>query len=188
VLQLPAGTVILLTEFDIAEGKVEERGLKNIKAMQDVLSTQTLHYAFPFSSFPFPTELNFVVLTQGRKGTFLETTTTLPLRPSETVAPLDLYKPPSSISLPPPEKLDAFRVLVYKARSAQLSISDVVSEHIQSEFVKERQADRSVTADDLIERMTTARLMALSAGSTELTIDTWERSVAFEKRRKARIS
>lgn len=47
-------------------------GIMNIKAMQDVISSQSLTYVFPFSQFSFPTDIEFVILAEGRKSAFFQ--------------------------------------------------------------------------------------------------------------------
>jgi hypothetical protein len=47
-------------------------GIMNLKALQDVINTQTLPYVFPFSQFSFPTDLGFIVLAEGRKSAFFQ--------------------------------------------------------------------------------------------------------------------
>lgn len=44
----------------------------NIKAIQDVITSQSLTYVFPFSSFSFPTDLGIVILAEGRKSAFFQ--------------------------------------------------------------------------------------------------------------------
>jgi hypothetical protein len=44
----------------------------NLKALQDVMSTQSLPYVFPFSQFSFPTDLGFVILAEGSKSAFFD--------------------------------------------------------------------------------------------------------------------
>ena len=39
-------------------------GLLNITTLQEVLSSQTLTYTFPFSSFSFPTDISCIILTE----------------------------------------------------------------------------------------------------------------------------
>jgi hypothetical protein len=56
---------MLMTEGGIQEGKLIERGVLNVRTIQQVINTQTLAYKFPFSGFSFPTDINFVVLAEG---------------------------------------------------------------------------------------------------------------------------
>jgi Mini-chromosome maintenance replisome factor len=68
----PHGTTMLMTEGGIQEGKLVERGVLNVRAIQQVMSTQTLAYKFPFSEFSFPTDIGFVILAQGTKSAFFQ--------------------------------------------------------------------------------------------------------------------
>lgn len=47
-------------------------GLTNISVMQEVISSQTLGYVFPFSQFSFPTDISCVVLSEGKKSAFFK--------------------------------------------------------------------------------------------------------------------
>ncbi|KAH9857792.1 putative alanine racemase-domain-containing protein [Lenzites betulinus] len=188
VLQLPQGTVLLITEGGVREGQLLERGVMNVHALQDVMDAQTLAYVFPFSQFSFPTDISCIVLSEGRKSTFFRTHLNVPLRaPTTPEGIAALYKPTDEIALPSAEKLAAFRDLVVGARSGKVQVSDETSEHIQTEFVSERQGDRSLTADDLIRRMTVAKLYALSLHESTLTIDTWKRAKALDDQRRALV-
>ena len=89
-LQLPQGSVLLVTEGGVREGKLVERGecsssrtergaylstnvgLMNINALQEVLSSQTLTYVFPFSQFSFPTDISCIIMTEGKKSAFFK--------------------------------------------------------------------------------------------------------------------
>jgi len=116
---------------------------------------------------------------------FQQTSIKLSLRQPE--GEIDLYKPVEKIALPPPKKLALFRVFVGAAKIGKIQLEEAASEYIQNDFVRERQDDKSLSADDLIIRMTIARLLALSLHEKEVTVDIWERAKAFDGRRKARV-
>ena len=86
-LQVPAGSVVLLTETGIKEGNITEKGMsvqilaffhsttrisgvRNLRDVQDVMSNQNLRCAFPFSQFSFHTDIGFVLLVGGRQSPF----------------------------------------------------------------------------------------------------------------------
>lgn len=121
-----------------------ESALLNIRAVQEVLDAQSLQYIFPYSSFSFDTDLNFILLAEGRKSTFfqvrpfrrvlvtqqqhrhIQTHFNIPLQPASDV-PLDelktrLYKPRDALSIPPNEKLAKFRQLVCSAKIGNPSL------------------------------------------------------------------
>lgn len=71
-LQLPKGSVCVVTEGGVTEGVVSEHGLGNLRIMQDVINTQTLEYTFPYSRFVFDTDIGVLILSQGRKSAFFQ--------------------------------------------------------------------------------------------------------------------
>ncbi|CDO77853.1 hypothetical protein BN946_scf185032.g5 [Trametes cinnabarina] len=189
ILQLPKGTVLLVTEGGVREGQLLERGIFNVRALQDVMDAQTLPYLFPYSQFSFPTDISCIVLSEGRKSTFFRTDLNVPLRAPITPEVIAaLYKPAEQVRLPSAEKLAAFRDLIVGARNGKVHVSEATSEHIQSEFVRERQSDRNLTADDLIRRMTISKLYALSLHEPTLNIETWQRAKSFDDARIAAIA
>ncbi|CAL1703945.1 unnamed protein product [Somion occarium] len=189
-LQLPKGSVLLVTEGGVSEGKLQERGLMNVHALQEVLSSQSLAYSFPFSQFSFPTDISCIVLSEGRKSAFFKTDLVIPFKP-ESLTAMDitnLYKSAEDMKLPSTDRLDAFRDLVVAAQRGKVHVSEATSEYIQQDFVIERQQNKAVTSEDLIRRMTVAKLYTLSMHRPELTIDIWEQAKAFDERRLARLT
>jgi len=156
-LQVAPGTSILVTEGGICVGNLVEKGIMNLQAMQNVMTSQTIAYIFPFSKFLFQTDTTFVVLTEGRKSAFFKTSVTVPLRENISA---DLYKGREHVNLPPAGKLAAFRALVGGAKAGNVQVRESMSEHIQENFVQERQQNGSMTSEDLIHRMTTARYVS----------------------------
>ncbi|KAF7304631.1 hypothetical protein MKEN_01177000 [Mycena kentingensis (nom. inval.)] len=187
-LQLPRGSVCVVSEGGVTEGGIVQRGMQNLQALQNAMSSQTLDYVFPFSRFSFHTDISFVVLAEGRKSTFFQTHNIVPFK-AET-ADL-LYGPVASVQLPSEEKLALFRELVGGARLGKVTVDDDVAEHIQEDFVAERKSAASpveaVTSEDLIRRMTIARLIAMSFHTTVISRDIWEQVKALESRRKFRL-
>ena len=102
----------------------------NINALQEVLSSQTLTYVFPFSSFSFPTDISCIVLTEGKKSAFFKTDLAVPFRPaSANSADVSrLYKPAEDVALPELSKLAAFRDLVIGAQQGKVQVSEATSE------------------------------------------------------------
>ncbi|TFK86067.1 hypothetical protein K466DRAFT_551065 [Polyporus arcularius HHB13444] len=186
VLQLPQGTVLLVSEGGVREGQLQERGIMNVRALQEVMDAQTLAYVFPFSQFSFPTDISCIILAEGRKSAFFRPELGIPLRaPTDPAAIAALYKPADQIKMPSRDKLASFRDLVVGARCGKVQVPEATSEHIQSQFVLERQGNRSVTADDLIRWMTVSKLYALSLHEPALSVETWQRAKALDDQRRA---
>ncbi|KAJ7849081.1 mini-chromosome maintenance replisome factor-domain-containing protein [Mycena olivaceomarginata] len=169
-LQLPRGTTCI--------GGLVERGIVNLRALQEIMTNQSLEYVFPFSRFAFQTDVACLVLAEGRKSTFFQTHINVPLRP-EAGKSAELYKPANQVQLP--DYLGA-------AKIGSVTIGDT---YIQEDFVKERKAAATpaaaVTSEHLIHRMTIARLLTLSMHQSEVSIDIWERAKAMEAARETRL-
>ncbi|KAH9946368.1 mini-chromosome maintenance replisome factor-domain-containing protein [Epithele typhae] len=189
VLQLPQGTHLLVSEGGVREGQLVEKGLRNVRALQEVMDSQTLAYTFPFSQYSFPTDITAVVLAEGRKSAFFKTQLSVPLGvPHDPEVVSRLYKSKEQVRMPPPATLAAFRDLVVGARCGKVQVPEATSEHVQAQFVESRRGDRSITADDLIREMSIAKLYALSLHEPTLSVETWQRAKAFDERRKAAVA
>jgi Mini-chromosome maintenance replisome factor len=90
------------------------------------MSTQTLSYIFPYSSFSFNLDLNFLVLAQGRKSPFLNTDLNIPLRslnaPDATRLGQILYKADHEVRLPSKSILESFRWYIQQAKRTKVSV------------------------------------------------------------------
>ncbi|KAG6861875.1 hypothetical protein C0995_010581 [Termitomyces sp. Mi166 len=188
-LQLPKGSVCLVTEGGVTEGKTHS-GIVNLRALQQTISTQKLEYLFPFSRFAFDTDLAFVILAEGKKSVFFQTDTNVPLQPN--AANFDFYPTPEIVQTLPQQKLDAFRSLVGAAKVGNMTVSEETAKFIQEDFVQERQAaplsSEAPSSEELIQRMMVARLLALSLQETEITVPVWEAAKNLEAKRKARVT
>ncbi|SNX84338.1 uncharacterized protein MEPE_03047 [Melanopsichium pennsylvanicum] len=199
-LQLVNGTMMVVNEGLMGEGQLKDSGIRNIKALSSVLESHKLPYAFPYSEFEFDTDLNAVILSQGKS--FLPFDMQCPLQQAD--GNTDLY----SASLPRVEeaKLQAWRKALAHARSLATAkafeIPESVSEHIQKEFVGERKREQeemkeshgeasaqkgALSQEDLLRRMAIVRLLALSYGEKSLTVDMWKKAVELDKAVKDRV-
>ncbi|KAG1882914.1 putative alanine racemase-domain-containing protein [Suillus subluteus] len=186
-LQVPHGTTLLLTENGVQEGKLVEKGIMNIRAVQEVMDAQTLEYSFPFSKFTFPTDIVTIVLCDGRKSAFFQTGFTIPLETKPSLRD-NLYKPRDQIKIPDTAKLASYRSFLAAAKQCfgTVQVAEETSQHIQEDFVRQRQEDPSITADDLIHLMKVARLLAASMLEREVTVDIWETSKRLDASRRKR--
>ncbi|GAA5862180.1 hypothetical protein JCM8547_007765 [Rhodosporidiobolus lusitaniae] len=178
-LQLASGTAVLVDLTKIGEGKLEDTGVRNLRHLATSIAQQKLSYEFPYSSFELDTDLNFIVLSEGKA--IVPTKCVVYLQPSTDAS--------SSLTTPSKEKLDAFRFFIATAKHSHFSIPESMSEVIQADFVERRQASQGgegMSQDDLLFRMTAARLMALSYGETALSKDAWVRTTELDDARKER--
>jgi hypothetical protein len=106
-------------------------GLKNLDALQNAISTQRLSYVFPYSSFSFDLDLNFLILAQGKKSPFLTTDINIPLRASNTTGATKLgqilYKADNEVRLPSKPMLESFRWYIQQAKRTKVSVGAEVA-------------------------------------------------------------
>ncbi|KAL4262935.1 Mini-chromosome maintenance complex-binding protein [Pleurotus pulmonarius] len=176
-LQVPPGSVVVISEGGIREGGVNEKGIMNIRAIQELMNDAAC-----------------ITVCEGKKSVFFQTNVTVPLQPQcpEAEVIQHLYKSEGEIKMPPKERLDAFRALVGGAKVGSVTVGEDVAKYIQDDFVKERQQSSSqagkMTSENLILRMTIARLLALSHHSQEVTVAIWEDTKKLEAAKNARLA
>ncbi|KAI7902457.1 putative alanine racemase-domain-containing protein [Cokeromyces recurvatus] len=184
LLQLVDGTVLLVDETVLDEGKLVDLGVRNFQALQNLIQHQTLTYEFPYSQYNFDTDIN--VLSLSTSKSMLPNHCSIPL---ETVISLEN----NNREKPSNETLNLFRKFIHTAKYLQYDISDAVSEYIQSSFVNERKvaSEKGIelpSQEDLMLRMNLARLAAVSFGENNLTQERYDYVVDLDKKRKARLS
>ncbi|KZT26349.1 hypothetical protein NEOLEDRAFT_1113066 [Neolentinus lepideus HHB14362 ss-1] len=129
-LQVPAGTTVVISELGLQEGNLLEKGVANVVAAQNAMSSQTILYAFPFSQFSFNTDMNFVVMTEGSKSAFFKTDIILPVR-SQSAS--DYYRAEGDILQSPP-LLAIFRHYLYHVKNVSVRVGKQMSEVISIIF------------------------------------------------------
>ncbi|PWY99761.1 hypothetical protein BCV70DRAFT_206752 [Testicularia cyperi] len=209
-LQLPSGTTIVINEGGMREGQLQDAGIRNIRALSFVLESHKLPYAFPYSEFEFDTDLNAVILSQGKS--FLPFDIQCPLQAQSSDVQNGLYSPSSSAqsTAVPEDKLAQWRRSLLEARSLKTAqtfqIPESVSEHIQKEFVEDRRRQQAASSaavaeshggggksdaasgqEDLLRRMALVRLLAISRAQSSLTVETWNAAVELDTRLNERI-
>ncbi|KIY67975.1 hypothetical protein CYLTODRAFT_375033 [Cylindrobasidium torrendii FP15055 ss-10] len=177
-LQQPKGSICVVSDTGMKEGTLNEAGLLNLHRMQEMMTGQKLEYVFPFSTFSFETDVDFVLLCEGSKSAFFQNTILCPLKTESKSLYGDVTSPP---------EVDAFRNYVRTAKARNIAISDDAAQHIQEDYVKQRQAKKGMTSDDFIHLMTLARLVTTSYGEQDISADMWEKTKALEAARKGRL-
>lgn len=65
-LQLPAGSIVIVDETNLAPGQVKESGIRNISCLQKLVTEQRIPYDFAFYSTDFNTDLPTLVFSSGK--------------------------------------------------------------------------------------------------------------------------
>lgn len=150
--QLPIGSNVLIDETQMGEGQLKENGIQNLKTLSEILTTNKLSYRFPFSSFDFESDLNFLVISNGKS--LLTCAIHLPI--------LESNSKEKQIGKEITEKdLKSFRHLLLEAKYKNFTIPEKVSEFIQNQFVDSRKnkstGGNETGQEDLLRQMSIAR-------------------------------
>ncbi|KAJ1653832.1 hypothetical protein IWQ61_006126 [Dispira simplex] len=195
-LQLADHTYLLVDETAMGDGQLQERGIRNIQCLAQVMTDQKLAYAFPYQSVEFTTNLKFLVVSEGKS--FLPCDCVVPLSP-EAVERLtqdwgDVPEEATTSSddiLVALSSLDLVQVRQYLStcQATEYTIPPAVAEMVQTSYVEERRknAGDGVNQAELSFRLTLAKLLTISQGKCELTQDVWELAGTLEKERRARL-
>ncbi|KAH8913359.1 hypothetical protein BT69DRAFT_1359177 [Atractiella rhizophila] len=165
----------------LSEGALNEGGLKNLHALQTAVREQKLDYTFPFSSFSFPTDIGFIVLSHGT-----------PIVVTDAVVSVSPSDSPMQHEVRSGESLDRLRGYIQHLSSSAndkvVELSPTLSETIASDFTSWRKENVvQVVEGDLGRRITLMRLLTLSLGEKNLTEELWRRAVKMDKERMSRL-
>ena len=177
-LQMAEGTAVVVDETALAAGKLEESGVRNFGRLKAAVAEQRYDADFKFYQMPMPCDLPVTVVSEGR--TVLHADTHVPLQ-ATAAASRDLLA-----GMAEPERR-ALRAYLARARALEHAIDAEVSERVQADLVRRRQADASLTEADFNRWLTLARLLAASKGEASLTWATWGEVHELERRREARV-
>ncbi|WWC91856.1 uncharacterized protein L201_006803 [Kwoniella dendrophila CBS 6074] len=171
LLQLSEGTVLIVEEDAMGSGgKLEEKAVKNLKALAECMVEQRVRYEYPYmDGLKMDCAIRVSVLSQGKS--LLPVDIDIPVNGNDNIT--------SQAALP---QLRAYLATASSARhSAKLEIPDDVAEIIQDAFVQGRRESANSAEATLKRRMKLARLMALSYPEGKLTKEVWERTVKLDE-------
>ena len=88
-----------------------------------------------------------------------------------------------------PVLLNGLRRYLTIVRCMDFTIDETVQQQIQTDFVEMRQSNANkVSADDLHSLLSLARLLSLSLGQKQLSLETWDQVMKMEAERDSRQS
>jgi len=185
-LQLPHGTLLAIDETALAEGRINDQGLRNLAALKSIAEEQTVKYAFQFHEMEINTDCPSIVFS---------TTRSLLSGPGVCVVPLCPEGPFSDCCGDQSFPFADGRALLARAhRDPAYRISDAVRHAVEEDLAAEMAAhperfNRSavIRHNTVHLRFTLARLLVLSWGESELTLEAWREVRSLEAERLARL-
>lgn len=187
ILQLSAGTHLILDETALNSGTMQANGIKNIEALKNVIAFQKIDYDFKFHQVSFDANINIIILSEGKS--LLPCDCQVPLKPRngfpENIE--EYFK--SFCGECPLEFLNKVRAYLDCIKLLDYQLPDDMMNLIQQDFVAARQCDpQGTTAHQLHTWLILGRLLSISAGKDHLTAEQWDHVKLLESRRKERLS
>jgi len=189
LLQMPAGTHLILDETAMTDGQLDQAGVKNLTAIGHLITWQKVEYDFKFHQMEYEADVPCLVLSEGRS--MLPSDVQLMIKPSCVADPAVIAEKFSSIgrylTVPLLTKLRAY---ITTMRLIDFTLTDETQRAVQDDFVNMRHQQAggaaNMTVEDLHQHLVLARLVSLSNGRTSLDPSDWEKCKSMEVERKER--
>ncbi|CCG84788.1 protein of unknown function [Taphrina deformans PYCC 5710] len=167
-LQLPADFAVILNESALSEGKLDERGVKNLQCLSNTITSQDLKFQFPFSEFKIPVDLSFITLSHGKS--LLPSTISVPLTRSSTW------------NLNAKSSISQMRHYLARCRLFEIEIQEEVSKEVQEDFVNSRKEGHPMDQADLSMALALGKEIAKSYSRRQMTWDDYTKAKSLRKR------
>lgn len=177
----------MIDETKLTCGQVSQSGKKNYKAIDNLAKFQKVTYDFKFYSMEFEADIPVLILSEGKS--LVPSVIQVLLKTDRETE--DLYPQVVEAAkqyLKDEDRLNNIRQYLEILKHSDFRFNEEITDIIQEDFVKMRQADKSVNADNLHSLMVLARLMSLSHGMDTLSTDFWNKTIQMETERVNRLS
>ncbi|KAF2356388.1 Mini-chromosome maintenance complex-binding protein [Trinorchestia longiramus] len=184
LLQLPRHTLLTIDETVMQAGQLDAIGLKNLEQIGNVIKNQQCKYDFQFHDIEMNTNINILVLSQGKS--LLPSERELVLRPKHSDVEKAFNSVESKLS---PLVLEQLRKYISLARLADYRMSAHIQEFLQDEFVKTRERNKdAMTPERFHSLQVLSRLLSKSCGEAELTPTIWHSATVLDTQLTERVS
>ncbi|ESO96921.1 hypothetical protein LOTGIDRAFT_231720 [Lottia gigantea] len=186
ILQLSDNTHLVIDETVLEAGQLNPQGVKNITALGNLITWQKVEYDFTFHSQQFQTNVNVLILSEGKS-----------LLPSDFQIPLEKKASPEDIqkhfeeldSKLNEEWLNTLRTYITLTQLIDYTVSEDLQTIIQDDFVNSRKdSPKAMSIEDFHSLLNLLRLQAVSQCQTSPTPDMWNKVKAMEEERKSRLT
>jgi len=185
LLQLSAGTRLIVDESAMTTGQLGPKGVNNLKALGNLITWQKVEYDFTYHTLDRDADISVLVLSEGRS--WLPSDFALPVTPvqeNNLEALIETnYKNIGNILNQ--DVLNRIRVYISQCQFAEYQLSETLQNEVQEDFVRMRQENPgSMSVEDLHTHLVLARLVAVGKGKATLEGEDWTRVKEMEKERR----
>ena len=134
-LQIIPGTQVICDETAMEDGKLDEKGLKNLHCLQQLATFQHILFDFNFDWMKFPTDSPVLVMSRGRVKPLMKMDLVVKLKPDAEAAAAAAQACGKDEG---PEAQELCRVYMGLARALDVGMSNEIAEIAQKTFVDAR--------------------------------------------------
>ncbi|CAJ1444241.1 unnamed protein product, partial [Effrenium voratum] len=178
-LQLAPGTTVLLDEAQMAQGTLNEVGVRAAQALNSLVTDQTLQCDFNSYDVPIPLEVNCLFVSKGVSILKLADVV-VPLQPQNVTTDM------ASVGA----GLDAARFLLalITRQARPFSMPEEVTARFSEDFAQIRQEHQDVGQRTVHVWRSLARAVCLTHGEEVLSLERWNSVLAMERERLRRMT
>jgi hypothetical protein len=176
LLQICDGTQLIIDETSLDQGTLKDKGMSNVQSLNTLIHIQTVSYDFKYYQLDFPCDAPTLCLSKG-KSIFND------------YFDCHLKMKPSDIILQKVDDLNIIRNYITNIKYSNIQYSlDNIKEFVEKDFVEERKMNQKMTPEIFYNWLTIARLLTLSMGETNLSVDIWKKMREMEFERMERLN
>lgn len=157
-LQIPENSLLILNETELGTGQLSSKGIENVNILMQLIQSQQLTYDFGYTKINFPTDLQIIVLSEGKS----------------------LLKLPISLPISSPNEYfkfsEAEKAYISVSCRSPTSIPEEITKVAQDFFVSKRK-DNKITVDELHFLLTLCRSISQSYLESTVTEQHWAHAV-----------
>ncbi|KNC80494.1 hypothetical protein SARC_07136 [Sphaeroforma arctica JP610] len=179
----PRITHFLIDEVALQTGKLNDTGVKNLQAIQNLLVSGVVPYQFETYEMRFECDATTLVLSEGKS--MLASELPYKLVPSSQEASSHTQTLRNVIQA---GEIDQLRTYVAACRALPFTIDDATREKCISDYVELRKASPDTVTPETLDRLLTlARYCTISFGKSLLSADIWVKVQRGENERNGRL-
>lgn len=176
VLQLAEGSHLIVDETKLEAGTLNSIGVENARLLKILMELQKVEYDFKYYKMDMATDVQLLVLSEGKSN----------ILPADAIVPFEPSASNCSEAVTA-EALEAWRWYLATVRHLSHTIEPEMQKVVENDLVGARQADRSLSSQDLSRLVTMGRLLSLSYGETSLSLEHWQMVKELERLRRERL-
>eukprot|EP01027_Heterolobosea_sp_BB2_P017134 GEZU01024305.1.p1 GENE.GEZU01024305.1~~GEZU01024305.1.p1 ORF type:complete len:633 (-),score=102.39 GEZU01024305.1:748-2646(-) len=159
ILQLVNGTHLIVNQNVLSEGTIDERGIKNLNALRQLVRFQTVLYDFEYHTIEMYADIPVLILSEG--NSLIDADCRIPLASNTFTLDSNL-----SFGIDAEALQRCREYIAYVTHQINFDFGDEMSKFAENAFVTERKTNEAVNADTFHSWLTCSRY-GLKTGTTD---------------------